>query len=238
MALDLNGFQLKSSVLEYRYPSNFLIWDQVGTFWSRLLANYPDATVKHADPNKTQIRINSELEGLVGIDRANISTIGKNPDRDTFVDLSERFTKALIEILQISSFSRIGYRNILSRAFPEKSEAAAYVFEFCLPHKLDKSYFGIEGKPLEPELGLRWEGEALGCHVRIAARTVKWDIDIPAEVPISEPSQSSRTQHSVVVDIDYYAHAPTEVEKVNIKELLGLWSRMTRRDIGKLFDGR
>ena len=238
MSLDLNAFKLTSSVLEYRYASNFLIWDRVGSFWSNLLTNYPAATLKTAEPNKTHVKISSDLDGVVSIDRAFVSSAGRKPNRQALIDFAEPFTRTLIANLNVTSFTRIGYRTVFSHSFSEKSAASEYFFTNCVPRQFESSYFGIEGAPTEPELGWRWEGNTLGCHVRIGARTINWDFDLPADAPLTEAPDSSRTQHSVNIDIDYYAHADTDVEQVNIKDLLESWARVTRRDIGKMFNGR
>jgi hypothetical protein len=238
MPLDINELSLMSGVLEFRYAPRFVIWDKIGGFWADILANSPDATVKHADPNKTVISISPTLEGTVAIDRAHLSTIASQPDLSVLKKFAKRFTADLVDKLDISVFTRIGFRTIYFKNFKEKAAAYDFVLSNARFPQPNGPHFGFLGAPKEPELALRWEGEKQGCLVRLAAKTQRVDIDFPANFDRLAVPIDQRESHTVTVDVDYYMTSETAVDLVDVDDLLNTWGRVIRRDIGKFLNGK
>jgi hypothetical protein len=204
MPLQLSQFKLFRSVLEIRYAQSFLVWDHAGLAWHQLRARFPELKLRSAQPNQQTVLLSKNLLASISLENANITAYGGDAELDAFSTSCEAFFPLVIKQLDISDLTRIGLRIVSQRTFQTKEEAAQFAFTQIPGMQRTGKYFNIEGKLLDPELALRWEGEVTGVLVKMLPVQQKLDADIPPEFPDIESIHIER--YGVLLDVDYYAH--------------------------------
>ncbi len=231
MTLDLSKFKLQKVVLEIRYDPAFLLWDNAGTVWFTLRSKFPAQRLKTAQPNQQIMSLSKDLEGTTELDRAFLQGTFPAQDLEAFRAAADIFFSCIIRQLDITDLSRVGMRLIYEKTFESRREASDYVLT-CKPSlQRDGKFFNAEGgKVLDPEFFLRWEGDAIGCSVKVFSVEQRIQVGTPSEFP--EVTPIDVTRNSAILDIDYYAHASMPVSKFNAPALIENWLRTVRRDVG------
>jgi hypothetical protein len=230
MPFNLAQFVVQQAVLEIRYAQAFTLWDRTGAIWHQVQRKYPEAKAKVTQPNQIIVRIADRIEGQLAIDRAHAAVFYPSSDLKSLKEVANVFLSATISQLEIADLSRIGLRVFYEQTFKERQAAAdAVIGNVRLPKASGKN-FNVEGRLLDPEVALRWEGPATGCLVRVQALEQTLDIDIPPEFA-EEGATLHRQRARVLIDVDYYAHASTPATRFDPSNLIESWAHVMRRDV-------
>jgi hypothetical protein len=236
MPIEISQFKLQKLVLEIRYDQAFLLWDRAGSIGAGLRSRFPAIKAKIIQPNQQQFSIDKNLDGGVGLDRAFLQSTFPPHDLEQLKAASELYFSMVLDALKISNLSRIGVLSVYEKRFESRQLAADFILT-CQPQlRREGKFFNVEGaKLLDPELFLRWEGDSMGCSVKLYSIEQRIDVEVPDELDDIKPIKASR--NLALLEIDYYAHASTSVSKFNSSAIMENWVRVVRRDIGGFFGG-
>ncbi|MGA3308581.1 MAG: hypothetical protein ABSD08_08200 [Xanthobacteraceae bacterium] len=235
MPLNLSQFKLQRAVLEIRYAQSFLVWDHAGVVWQQLRTPFPEIKLRTAQPNQQTLSLSKKLTAQVALESSNLTAYSPISDAEPFAEACMSFFPLVLKQLEISNLTRIGYRSFFQKSFETKQAASEFGFE-QLPYLRRKGkHFNIDGESRDPELALRWEGDATGILVRLQTIQQKLEADVPADFESVESINVER--YVVVLDLDYYAHGNTSAAKFQPRALIESWSRLIRRDVEGFFNG-
>jgi hypothetical protein len=235
MPFTLSQYTVQKGILEIRYAPAFLLWDRSGAIWHPIQHAYPGLKVRSADPTQMALEFPNHVEAYVSMERAHVTTYFPGSDLKSLKDITKLLFSAVLEKLEIANLSRIGLRIILEKSFKDRDTAAQTILENVRTPTLKGKYFNVDGKPLEPELFIRWEGDKLGCSVRVQA--IQHAINIQAPMEFGELTPIQNEQIKVIFDVDYYAHASTATTKFDPATLINDWFHTIRRDLPGFLNG-
>jgi hypothetical protein len=235
MSIDLSQFRVRQTVLELRYAAAFLVWDRSGAIWHEMSTRYLDLQVRTASPNIQSVRIDSKNDATVQINTCNVTTAYPSHNLDDFKKLSEAFFPIVISKLEIEALTRIGFRVFFEKKFKNREDTATFAVSLVKGMPSGSKYCNIEGRVLELDHAVRWEGEARGCMARIRTANSKLEVEIPVDF---DGRESIHEESNIVqVDVDFYTILPTVVGKFDGPTIIGDWFRLIRRDVPELLNG-
>lgn len=227
----LSDFKLSRAILEIRYANSYILWDRAGKIWESVNKKWPTISVVHAEPGITQFMIERKYELSIQLDKASVRAFYPQQNLKEFTQVVVSFYDLLIEILGINEFYRIGFRLIHVKDYDSKESAANALLsnkQLCIP---EGRYFNIEGKRLQPEYSVLFEGDSIAAKIILKARDKNIEIIYPAEIEkIDIPPTKPSEKHEVVFDIDYYTLAKIKTGQLNFEEWVKNTYHIIRRD--------
>jgi hypothetical protein len=212
MPINLDDLKPISATFEVRYAPQFMVWDRSGAIWSTMAAKYPKITNKKAEPNAVAVNLAPRLDAVIQIDKAILTLALPPADLAPLKEAATILVPMLLHHLPIEKYTRIGLRIIYHRTFPTQRAAVEFLQQcIALPSPSGK-VMNVDGRMLEPAYSFRWEGEAMGFHLRLSAVESRIGIELPAEFLQLMPKDSDLALCRTIVDIDYYSHAQVSVD--------------------------
>jgi hypothetical protein len=233
-SIDLSNLKLTQATMEIRFQNAYILWDRTGLVWSKASSEWPNIKMGKADPMVTTFTLDDRYEIALKLDRAHLVDMQPSSSLKELMENSEIFVNLVADCLDITEFTRLGFRLIFSKKFQDKTEAAnALILTKVMSVPIGK-HFNIEGQVLMPEYSLKWEGESTGVRVKLSAQDKKIDLNV---VPGVEEITPLHIQHSeIVYDIDYYTLKNTKRGQLNVKEWISQAYHLVKRD-SKVFTG-
>ena len=151
-----------------------------------------------------------------------------------FIEFAEVFVDLVAKSLDISKFTRLGFRLIYYKNFPDKASAANVLLACKKLVVPEGKQFNIQGKVLLPRYSVVWEGESTAIQVTLAAQDRKIELDISPG--IEEITSVHVEKHEIVYDIDYYTLNPILKGQLNVKDWIEQTYHLIKRD-SKVFMG-
>jgi hypothetical protein len=214
-----------------------MVWDHSGTIWSKMASNYPKIANKKAEPNSVAVRLAPSLDAVIQLDRAIITLAMPPANLAPLKEAAAVLVPILLQHLPVEKYTRIGLRINYHKAFPTQRAATDYLNEcVALPMPSGK-VMNVDGRMLEPAFSFRWEGEAVGFHLRLSAVETRIAMEVPAEFSHLMPTDSDLVLCRAIVDIDYYSRAQVSVDQVRSDDLIDSWLNLIKRDMSKVFHG-
>jgi len=232
--VDLSQLKLIQSTFEIRYRNAYALWDKAGLLWFNANSEWSNLKMVKAEPMVTTFTLNDRFELGVNIDRLHIIDTTPSSSLKEFSECAEKFSDIVTNTLNIKNYTRLGFRLIYNRYFPDKITAANTLLASKMLLVPEGKHFNIQGKVLLPQFSLVWEGESTGVKVLMAARDKKIDFDAP--LGIEELSSVHIEKYELVYDLDYYTLHQVSKGQLNIKEWIEQAYHLIRRD-SKLFLG-
>lgn len=232
MPIEFSQFKVRQGTLELRYSPAFLLWDRAGTIWQELHKRYPELRANVTQPSQQVMKVDNSSDAALQINTCNVTTAYPPTGFENFKLLAARFFQIVIATLEIETLERIGLRIIFERQFATREEAADFAFNLTKYRPGKSKYLGIDGRAVDFDYAIRWEGEARGCMARIKTAQFKLDVEIPAGF---EGVNSVHKEITIVnIDVDYYTLLQTHVGKFDGPTLIDDWYRLIRRDVPEL----
>ncbi len=235
MPIDLSQLTSTRAVLEIRYEPAILLWDRTGSIFAEIRKLYPAIEFKNTQPNQQIVRLKPNLELSFNLDRAVIVSGKESSDCSELKKAGGDVFPIVLRNLEIVDLKRIGLRVVMQKEFPTKIDAGKYILERMPTLNRKGKYFGLEANVTDPEISLRWEGETIGCMVRLSVIGHTLKVEIPIEFPDLDPIDLER--HSATLDVDFYAHGITAASKFNAPAIVETWLQLIRRDVGGFLNG-
>jgi len=232
--LKLSDLKLKHATMEIRYNDAFLIWDNAGLIWSRISSKFNDLKMIKAEPMVTSFKVDDHFELAVKLDRAHLIDLKPNSNLKEFIETSEVFINLVAKSLEITEFTRVGFRLIYIKQFPDRIAAANSVLSTKIMTVPDGKHFNIEGKTLLPKYSIIWEGESTAVRVTLGSQDKTISLDVHPD--IEEISSMEMLKYEVIYDLDYYTLHPISKGQLNLKEWLTQAYHLIKRD-SKVFFG-
>jgi hypothetical protein len=236
MAFDISDFKLQRLVVEIRYEPAFLLWDKAGSIGVELRNRFPATKVRIVQPNQQQFSLDKKFAAGVQFDRTFLQGVYPAHNLEDIRTTSEAFFPIVIGALKISDLSRIGLLGVYEKRFESRELASEFVLK-CQPSlRRGGKFFNVDGaKILDPEFFLRWEGDTMGCSIKLHSLEQRIEVEVPAELDDIQPIDTKR--NVALLEIDYYAHSSTPISKFNAPAIIENWVRIIRRDLGGFVGG-
>lgn len=230
----LDELTLRTATFEFRYDQTFRIWDRAGELWSDVSVLFPTLKMGQAAPNDAQGRAGNK-RFAAGSERALVTVVLPDAMPGNFPEDAEAFVSLVSAVYDIKAYTRIGFRAIYFKRFPDGKAAAERMLSLGLLKLPIGPRFGVEQAPfLQPEYALRVEGEALGYHVRVKAHELNIDLELPEEYVTDEIKPGKDKRHELVFDFDYFTTATVLDNQLKVAEWIRQVFHVMRRDTGAL----
>ncbi|HBH86766.1 MAG TPA: hypothetical protein DDY17_04075 [Syntrophaceae bacterium] len=227
-SLDLAQLKLRQAAIEIRYDNAYTLWDRAGRIWSRASSEWSNLKMIEAAPNITKFILNDRMELQVKLDRAHLIDLKASSSLKEFIEIAEIFVDIVAISLDISRFTRLGFRLTYYKNFPDKASAANVLLACKKLVVPEGKHFNIQGKVLLPRYSLLWEGESTAIQVTFAAQDRKIELDISPG--IEELESVHMEKHEIVYDIDYYTLNHISKGQLNVKDWIEQTYHLIKRD--------
>jgi hypothetical protein len=230
MTSQINFMDLKltQATFEVRYDNSYFLWDRAGVIWTKITSLWPDLKIERIEPSITTFKLENKYQLSVNLDKAYIVDLKPSSSLKEFMEKANDFIRLISQTLEIINFTRIGFRLIYIKNFPDKYAAANSLLSTKMMIAPEGRQFNIEGKAFLPKYSLVWEGDSSGARILLEVRDKK--IDFEAHPAIEELNSIHIEKHELVYDVDYYALAKVSIGQLNIKEWLDQIYHLIKRD--------
>lgn len=227
-SLDLSSLKLTQATMEIRFDNAYMLWDRAGLVWSKASSIWTNLKMGKAEPMVTTFIVDDRYELSIQLDKAHFIDMQPISSLKEFMVNAELFVALVVDSLDITEFTRLGFRLLYSKKFQDKTEAANAFISTKLINAPRGKHFNIEGKILMPNYSLRWEGESTGVRVKLTAQDKKIDLTVGPGVEEILPVHVERSE--VIYDIDYYTLKNTRKGQLNVKEWISQAYHLIKRD--------
>ncbi|MEN6373832.1 MAG: hypothetical protein ABFD75_03485 [Smithella sp.] len=227
-SLDIAQLKLTSATVELRYDKAYIIWDRAGFFWSEISLNWPDSKINQVEPNISRFIINDRFDLMLSLDRSHIIDLKPTSSLKEFTEYASIFLNLVMESLNISKLTRIGFRLVYNKYFPDKNRAADTLVSTKMMVVPQGKIFNIQGKVVQPKYSLTWEGESTAAKVTLFTREKKIEITVPPGV--EDVHSINITKYELIYDIDYYTISPVSRGQFNVKDWIEQAYQLIKRD--------
>ena len=227
-SLDLSKLKLTQATMEVRFDNAYILWDRAGKIWSKASSLWSNLKMGKAEPMVTTFLLEDRYELSVQLGKAHLIDMLPTSSLKEFMANSDLFVELVAESLEISEFTRLGFRLLFSRKFTDNTHAAEAFVSTNMLRIPSGKHFNIEGKVLMPKYSIKWEGESTGVRVSLSAQEKKIDLDVNPGIEELMPVHVSRSE--VIYDIDYYTLKNTKKGQLNVKEWISQAYHLVKRD--------
>jgi hypothetical protein len=211
--LTLEDFSIDVLSFELRYDNAYLLWDRAGALASRILEHEPRFRFLTAQPN-SQTFETDDVKLTVELGLLRVFSRGSSAHQK-LTSTAQAITDAATEILNLTSFSRAGYRSIYKRTFPDK--AAAIKTLSPLAPTADSSLEGFKRTSFVSTN--RMEDASRGMLATAKVEEQEINVTIPWEA--TKYVESMRRKNWVnILDCDYYTLGSTDRDAFNTETWL------------------
>lgn len=225
---------LFSASVEARYPDASMLWDRSGLFWSRLSAKLGELKRIQAQPNETVFRLGRQFELAARIQNAQVYAFRPDKTLGEYGQVTDKFFRTLVDVLEISEYSRVGCRLLFAREFPSIRAASDAVLETGRLKWPQGQYFNKTGTPVHPEWAFRWEDNNTGVHLRLRVEERKYEMDPPL---VWEGDFKNKDTIAVTYDIDWYTRARVLVTQMSYADWINQCLHAVHRDSDQFLAG-
>lgn len=227
-SLDLSNLKLTQATMEIRFDNAYILWDRAGLVWSKTSSIWSNLKMGKAEPMVTTFLVDDRYELSVQLGKAHFIDMLPSSSLKEFMTNADLFVSLVVDSLEISEFTRLGFRLLYSKKFKDKTEAANALMSTNMVSIPSGKHFNIEGKILMPKYSMRWEGESTGVRVSLTAQDKKIDLDVNPGIEELTPVHVERSE--VIYDIDYYTMKNTKKGQLNVKEWISQAYHLVKRD--------
>lgn len=235
-SLELEDFRLLQATIEVRYDNAYILWDRAGTVWSTINDTWHDLKPFKVEPNVVVFKLLDQYQISVELDKASIIDLKPSSSLKDFIEIADTFVKLIIKPLSIKDFTRIGFRPIFVKSFPDKDLAAKALLSTKMIFEPKGRHFNIEGKVRLPRFGIVLETDSTGVRIALEARDRKIDFD--ALPGVEELKSLHMEKHELVYDVDYYTLAKVSVGQLDMKEWINQSYHLIKRDSRDFLGGK
>ena len=232
--LSLSDFRLENAAFEVRYETAYLLWDHAGSISKEISVKWPRIRNVEGSPAKISFVLEDSYSFTVELGKSFGVAYHPQSNLEDFSAILEFFVGLVTKVLQVSAYERVGLRLTYFRTYPDKESASRALTETQIMQLPDGSHFGIDGQPMLPEFGVRWESETQGTTVVV--RSEERGIDVERPLGVSEIDPIHIKKFGIKADFDYFIKAPVPVEKFRLEDWINQAVHVIRRD-GPLFLG-
>jgi len=218
--LDFNSFKTDTATIELRFAPSFLMWDRSGALWTEIQSRFPELKYSNVQPSQ-QVFESKTLRVMLELESLRVITRGQGADKRV-ADVSEAIFRLASDKYKISTFTRLGFRDLRSQIFESKEDALSASKPF-LPSAMAANLLP-DAKIQHFQCAIRQEADNYGLNtsLRVEEREVK--VAFPWEVAEYFPTMPPK-ETVIVLDSDYYTIGTTERDSLNLEE----WGKQASR---------
>lgn len=211
---DLSLFNIEQLIMQMNYPHSFFLWDNSGKIWEKIKSKFPNLKIKQPpEPNNTTFSVDRHNSFSVSIDKFNIVSLYPDSNFDDFIQKCVFFYKVCLEELSLNVIERLALRVIYSKEFSSLDDINKSFNDLALINFPQKKLFNIAGKFNYSDLRFKWEGETLGCSIRLRNEKRNLDFDPPLGWEITDVKKE---KYLFTYDVDYYTIGNVKVSQIDI----------------------
>jgi len=189
-----------------------------------------------ANPGMTKFVLDDRFQMVVQLDKCYVIDNRASSTLADFMETGEILVNCVTTNLELSKFTRLGFRLTYIKDFADKTSAAEFLIGTKMMAIPEGKHFNIEGKVLMPRYSLVWEGESTGIRSILEVQSQKIDLEPQIEV-IDEIPPFHVEKHRFIYDVDYYTLQPTSRGQLNVKEWISQAYHLIKRDSKVFFGG-
>jgi uncharacterized protein (TIGR04255 family) len=198
----------EKAILEVKYPTNYLFWDNSGKTMSKLVEKYPQFELR--DAKLSNVQSDWWSEGItLNFNHLKADLTQDYPKNwDNFKNISSALCDTLRSVLEVKLYERVGTRYVLVLPMKSEEEARAFFLKMNLVSiNSEKLHPFGKGKIEEEQVVIRYEGDDRGYTFRLshARREVTMKVNRPFEI-----STDRFQKNGVMFDVDCYTKKPVE----------------------------
>jgi len=221
--MEFSELTLERAILEVRYPTTFLFWDNSGKTMSLVTQKFPKIELR--DAQVSNVQSDWWEEGLtLNFNQTKADVTQDFPKNlDNFKMVCDELCEAIRNVLEVKSFGRVGVRYIF--VFPRESIDAAR--DFFLRMSLvslnaEKLQSFLKGEIEEQQTLVRYEDEDRGYAFRLShtPRELSFRLSRPFTLDASRFHKNG-----IIFDIDCYTKKPLEAPAFVAKDFVRLTYR-------------
>jgi hypothetical protein len=225
--LDLDEFVIQVLTFELRFENAYLLWDRAGEMASRFIDHDPAIRFVTAQPHQ-QIFETDDLHIVSELASLRVSSRGPNALKQ-LMDFGEVLALTTREVLRINTFTRVGFRNISRKVFPDRKTAVqtlSHVSESFGETTDDWERVGMH-------LSDRLESESRGFSATIKVEQQEVNLTIPWEA--SNRIDFKKQKEAVgILDSDYYTIGSVDHDAFNAET----WIKFANRTVNQYWESR
>lgn len=236
-ASSLSGFKLEKAVFEVKYPHAWLLWDRAGAIWNGVRQKWHELPLKSilAEPSRCVFRMGTEMDLAVELEASRIVSYSPSLSLERPAEVARDLVELLSQMLELTTFSRVGLRLIFFQEFPDRESATAEFMKTQLIHLHEGRHFGSEGDPVTTECAISWEMKARGVRVWLGYQRRQFKMETPLEFTAIQPQDF--TYHGLVFDIDFFTTASIGVGQLGVQDWISQNVHVLRRDMDSFLWG-
>lgn len=232
----ISEFRYDQCIFEARHPFAVLHWDRAGAIWNEFSKKWPALEPNQAEPAQTQFLLDNRYTIFTSVEKSGV--IDLQPSKtgtNSYLEIVQDFFQIIIKYLEISSFSRLGHRQVRFKKYADRENANASFLAMNLINIPPPSNFGIDTEPVLPECTLRWEDRKFGAVLRMKVEGKVQVLDAPGAPGLTRQVYE---ETGVVLDVDYYTMAPVPVGLLDTHAWLNQADKMISRGVNKILGER
>ena len=233
--LSLSTFKLSQAVLEVRYEKAYRLWDYSGRLWGSVARMWPNLIPDTAQPNVSTFHLDNRYQLAVAMEKSHIVDMIPISSLKDFFERAKDFVKLITKFLEVEYFTRVGFRLVYIKGFPNRQQAADAMLSTKMLMVPEGQHFGIQGKAFLPKYALVWEGESVAARILLEVRDKKVDFDPPPD--IEELSSVHLKKYELFYDIDYYTLGQISTGQLDVMEWLSQVYHLVKRDSKSFLGG-
>lgn len=234
MPLGLAEFAVEQLAFEVRFPEAFLLWDRAGNLAQQAKAF--KGKLVSAEPGKVVFR-KGRLEAAFELTQARVIQHHPEGALERFADDADQLVALVSTILEVASFTRIGFRAVAFR----KTESLAAAANKLLGTGLIRVPVGrsFDAEPTAgasfAEYGVRLQSRARATTIRLRSDERRLEIEAPAGLKAFD-SKVEET-FGLILDVDQFTLAPMEPAQLLTREWVKGALHLYRRDVANFLAG-
>jgi hypothetical protein len=138
--------------------------------------------------------------------------------------------RAVINVLGISVYQRIGFRQIWTKEY-KTIEETVDAYESVKISKSCSDIFSVNKRASAYNTLVQWEGKTLGASLSVRTERRKQEVQVPWEVR-SLVKVESLEKFYLVIDVDYFTTVTLNNEQFNAGE----WIRSAHKQVSEKVD--
>jgi uncharacterized protein (TIGR04255 family) len=231
--LNFDDFKVYNLTCEVRYENAYLIYDRTGHIVESLKGTFTNIQVASATPAQSSFT-SSEGTCVVELGASRFTSPKPGRGAELFASHCKAFFGAVTSQLNVSIFTRIGFRYIGRREFKLLEDAKAAVAGLGLTTLKPTKRFNSSDGPTE--IVFRWEDSEIGAFFRVRAEPYTFKLTAPLEYAEVFPETEKKIL-GVTLDIDYYTVAPVDRDQWEPEEWLLQRYRIMRKETDGILQG-
>ncbi|MBL7996571.1 hypothetical protein JNM05_14485 [bacterium] len=235
--IDHSKLVLEKIVLELRFPSGFLFFDNCGKVCKKIVQYYPNIEFQKINVDGTQFTLNEKFLGC-SISHTNLAIAQEFPLKlDDFEELSETVSSILIKEFEIESFARIGNRFFYTYPSENRSKSQELIKETSIIN-FDSDKFKIFGDEVTGvNVTLNFKDKDIGTNLIIndfSERRLQ-----SATHPLIKSIEPTKFyKGGIQIDLDRYTLKPLSSGQLSCRELIKNNKKESERSIELLFKSK